>query len=640
MNEKERPTKLRWLILILSCLSLTGGYYAYDLPAALYQQLEDYAADKTEDYSLSFNLLYSLYSVPNTILPFFGGVIVDRIGAASSATLFSSVFFVGQIIFSLGIQSKSWNVMWLGRIICGLGGESCGVATSALLTVWFERKELALAFGLTMAVSRMGSVLNNLISPVVANAMSVPYAVWLGTLINGISFLFVFLIYYISLSHNKEEVIGNDDRYDETEINGSNHQKEMNVGEQEQSDDLLTTPLLEQNYSVNGEVASNTQSLQLHPSPLEVIEPTSVVNYVGDSPEFSIHSDEKEDAETYKCVTLCNFGLIFWLLCGINLLSYGCVLPFNNVAVGILLERNYFTDPPSDCALQYPAECAFGTIAPSGGNTPLDANGNACNINDNNYPILPTSINITNYSNPSSSWNKHSYIFDILTQKDIQCSDPFWSEACTANYCSVEKKATKLAARVMSIPYFIAAITSPLFGYIIDRFGNLRTVLITLSTMITLSVHLTLALSKSISPIIPLIGLGITFSCFAALLWPSMPLSVGNESTGLAFGVATAGMNSALALFPIIVAWIHKHDNGQRYIPNVEFFFAACAGIATVLALVLHRVDRNAGGVLNRTVIDQDEELPGYDEKEVGIEDDEEYVTPFLSETDYNIPNT
>ncbi len=74
----ERPQSLwRWLILVLGCAMMVGLYYATDIPAALYTQIKDHM-DNPDDYAINFSLLYTLYSSPNLIIPFFGGFLVDR----------------------------------------------------------------------------------------------------------------------------------------------------------------------------------------------------------------------------------------------------------------------------------------------------------------------------------------------------------------------------------------------------------------------------------------------------------------------------------------------------------------------------------------------------------------------------------
>lgn len=59
---------MRWAILCLSCLAMIGNYYCYDNPAALKTQLQEFAGLNEEQY----NLLYTVYSLPNIVLPFFG----------------------------------------------------------------------------------------------------------------------------------------------------------------------------------------------------------------------------------------------------------------------------------------------------------------------------------------------------------------------------------------------------------------------------------------------------------------------------------------------------------------------------------------------------------------------------------------
>ena len=78
-------------------------------------------------------------------------------------------------------------MMLLGRTVYGFGGENISVATSTLTSKWFQGKELALSFGINLAVSRMGSVVNNLISPKLANQKGTPMAIWFGVLMNSIS---------------------------------------------------------------------------------------------------------------------------------------------------------------------------------------------------------------------------------------------------------------------------------------------------------------------------------------------------------------------------------------------------------------------------------------------------------------------
>lgn len=62
----------------------------------------------------------------------------------------------------------------------------------------------------------------------------------------------------------------------------------------------------------------------------------------------------------------------------------GCVLPFNNIASALLLERNYFMEPPNQCHLQSGGSCQ------SDGNQPV-----GCPTSSYYQPPLPYDVTIT-----------------------------------------------------------------------------------------------------------------------------------------------------------------------------------------------------------------------------------------------------
>jgi nitrate/nitrite transporter NarK len=76
------------------------------------------------------------------------------------------MILLGQCIFAFGTAIQSLPVMLAGRVVFGFGGESVTVATSNLMAIWFADKELALALGINLGVSRLGGVANNFVSPI------------------------------------------------------------------------------------------------------------------------------------------------------------------------------------------------------------------------------------------------------------------------------------------------------------------------------------------------------------------------------------------------------------------------------------------------------------------------------------------
>jgi MFS family permease len=146
------------------------------------------------DYETLFSLLYTVYSIPNIFLPFFGGYFIDKLGARKCLFVFAASLTAGQTVFAFGVSIKSWPVMLLGRVIYGFGGESISVGNSAVLADWFEGKELAFAFGINLSMARIGSVINNLVSPALASSGGVPFAFWFGSIVCAASLFCVVLV--------------------------------------------------------------------------------------------------------------------------------------------------------------------------------------------------------------------------------------------------------------------------------------------------------------------------------------------------------------------------------------------------------------------------------------------------------------
>ena len=64
------------------------------------------SSTSSDKFSLDFNLMYSVYSWPNTILPFFGGYISDLLGVKLMGVVFIGLITLGQFIVSIGISIK------------------------------------------------------------------------------------------------------------------------------------------------------------------------------------------------------------------------------------------------------------------------------------------------------------------------------------------------------------------------------------------------------------------------------------------------------------------------------------------------------------------------------------------------------
>ena len=543
---------------------------------------------------------------------------MDHLGAHSSTLLFASLTLIGQIIFAVGTSRKSWNLMLLGRTVYGLGGESISVAISTLNNKWFRGKELALSFGITVAVSRLGSVANNWLSPIVANERGTDVAIWLGVGMNCMSVLMAAGICWLTFSVEKsssdegdqlersanqmltEALLDDDDMRLEDELGQDQHSHQTILLTDAEHDHTCEEDALQQEAdSLQQDANSNEGSHDCDQS-----EASTVVTNNGTRllDEANLATDALSPSSMLSCIShISTFGSMFWLISMSCIVVYGCVQPFNNIASGILLERNYFTARDANmCHLRYEDQCSQGNLMPTA-NDAVDSDGNACHLGSYAQPVLPTSIHIQasdENQDISSKWDNDSYYFDNVTENDVDCSDAFWKDSCTSDFCSAQKKATELSGRVMSIPYLLSALLSPFCGHIVDKIG-LRAVIASLASIILVCVHLSLAWMDS-SPVIPLIGQGFAYVCYAAVIWPSVPLTVKEESVGTAFGAIVAIQNIGLALFPLIIAAVYTASD-NKYIPNVEYFFAVCAVLGTGVGIILNIVDGKTGRTLNKS---------------------------------------
>jgi len=96
-----------------------------------------------------------------------------KFGIRTMYMVFGIFILLGQFIFSFGCQKYSMNTMLIGRIIFGLGGECINICQNAMIVKWFFKSEIALPLGLTISVSRLGSVMNDVASPMMIVHVSI-----------------------------------------------------------------------------------------------------------------------------------------------------------------------------------------------------------------------------------------------------------------------------------------------------------------------------------------------------------------------------------------------------------------------------------------------------------------------------------
>lgn len=146
----SRRDTLKWFILALTALTIAGSYYSYDAIAPVADLLR-----RQRHFSQSqIAALNSVFSLPNIPLALLGGVVIDRIGAATASLIAAALSFIGCLLTAIGVP---YALMLVGRLIFGVGTETLYIALLVGLAQWFARGGAALSVALFFSMARVGS---------------------------------------------------------------------------------------------------------------------------------------------------------------------------------------------------------------------------------------------------------------------------------------------------------------------------------------------------------------------------------------------------------------------------------------------------------------------------------------------------
>jgi MFS family permease len=74
------PPWFRWTVLVVISLAMFGNYYVYDAISPI----ADLLKSQLNFSDSNIGWLNAIYSVPNVLMVFVGGIIIDRIGVKSA----------------------------------------------------------------------------------------------------------------------------------------------------------------------------------------------------------------------------------------------------------------------------------------------------------------------------------------------------------------------------------------------------------------------------------------------------------------------------------------------------------------------------------------------------------------------------
>jgi MFS family permease len=189
----------RFTLLFIVSMLIYGSYFAFDSIGAIAPELKE----KLGWTSAQIGTAYSMYSLAAIPIVLFGGILIDRLGLRGSSLIFSALVVGGSVIVAF---SRSIGVLYVGRLVFGAGSEALIVTQNAILARWFKGKELALAFGLALMISRVGSIFSFNTEALVSKYYGgFQYALWAAVLFCVVS-LICNLIYIVMDRHGERSL--------------------------------------------------------------------------------------------------------------------------------------------------------------------------------------------------------------------------------------------------------------------------------------------------------------------------------------------------------------------------------------------------------------------------------------------------
>ncbi len=163
----------------------------------------------------------------------------------------------------------------------------------------------------------------------------------------------------------------------------------------------------------------------------------------------------------------------------------------------------------------------------------------------------------------------------------------------------------QLAGKYLSIVFILSTIFSPIFGGIADKFGK-RVSFLLASFVVLALVHVEVLLLEDGTPtnknywvVFAMVGTGIAYSAYAAIIWPCISLVVEQRMNGTAYGFTVAMQNLLCSIIPPLLGYLHDQTTSRDY----GYFWTEVSllvlSVMGILATILIRFkDRKMGLIL------------------------------------------
>jgi len=152
------------------------------------------------------------------------------------------------------------------------------------------------------------------------------------------------------------------------------------------------------------------------------------------------------------------------------------------------------------------------------------------------------------------------------------------------------------AGRVVSILSLVSMMMAPTLGFILDRVGK-RIYAVMFGSSLMIPACLILGMTDT-APVIPMMLVGVAYSCVPAALWPSLACIIPDHAFSTAFGITASMANVALIPTYYFVGFFvdESHQVAESLV-----MLACTGGMSLVFAILWHIEDTKTGAPCNRS---------------------------------------
>jgi len=369
--------RTRVLCVVLVSFLMLGGAFSRDVIAAISPQIRKLFGLTHAQYGT----IASLQGLPNVVLAFATGAMVDVVGYRKSALYFTAMVTIGTFLVLMAAVTKTVWMLVVGQLTIGIGKQVVSVAQKVAYPHLATSEHIAMSLGLNLAFNRVGSSLGWSVSPFLideetghcAPALALSFGLCAG------SFVCALCLFFLTRGEKSLE-----DKPERLELQPTGRKKlkseQISAGESLRIAIKSSASALagsspdpgakrddgdsgsgggkrerEGRVKVGGNLAKRSGSpARRGVSPESSRLPSRATSASAPTP-FSPETSLKGTESSTKCgwlrdlfTGISRFSSAFWVLTATMVMFYSCYLPFKVVALEFLMEDRDLSETSAD----------------------------------------------------------------------------------------------------------------------------------------------------------------------------------------------------------------------------------------------------------------------------------------------------